>query len=217
MCNLFQNRCSADEIAAHFGIEPTQGPDVPDETIPQGGGLVVRETGNRRVLQSLSWGFPRLTAEMRASGAQPTPVNLVANLTSPMWSQLVSDPRYRCLVPMTHFAEPDGRPGSKTRTWYSVRDRPVVAWAGFCRRTPDWGSVFACMTTDSNSAVEPLNPRMPVLLEPADYDRWLHGDIRDVIDFQFRAFPSDRLQIERSDDLWVRREKKAEPQMALQL
>ena len=85
---------------------------------------------------------------------------------------------------------------------------PLIAWAGFCRRTPDWGPVFAGMTTDSNSAVEPLNPRMPVLLDPADHDRWLHGDMRDVIDFQFRAFPAERLEVERTEDLWVRRETK---------
>ena len=134
-----------------------------------------------------------------------------------MWEELVQDARYRCLIPLTHFAEPDGIPGSKTRTWFSVQGAPIFAWAGFCRRTPDWGSVFAGMTTDSNAAVAPLNPRMPVLLEPADYDRWLHGDVSDVIDFQFRAFPAERLLMEKSDDLWVRRERKPRPQMALQL
>lgn len=217
MCNLFQNRCSAEEIAAHFGVAGLSDVDVPEETIPQGRGLVVRTAGERRRLQSLSWGFPRMTAQMRVSGAQPTAVNLVANLTSPMWEQLVQDPRYRCLIPLTHFAEPEGKPGSKTRTWYSVRDRPLLAWAGFCRRTAAWGAVFAGMTSDSNSAVEPLNPRMPVLLEPGDYDHWLHGDIRDVIGFQSRTFPAERLSRETTDDLWVRREKKVPPQMALQL
>lgn len=216
MCNLFQNRCSASEIAAHFGVATTADSDVPDETIPQGRGLIVREARGQPVMHAPTWGFPRMTAEMRAQGAQPTAVNLVANLTSPMWEQLVREPRYRCLIPLTHFAEPDGKPGSKTRTWYSVCDRPLIAWAGFCRQTPDWGAVFAGMTTDSNSAVEPLNPRMPVLLDPADHARWLHGDVRDVIDFQFRPFPAERLQIERTDDLWVRRETKPKPQMALQ-
>lgn len=59
------------------------------------------------------------------------------------------------------------------------------------------------MTTDSNSAVAPLNPRMPVLLEPEDYQRWLHGPIEDVIAFQFRPFPAERLVKRVTDDLWV--------------
>lgn len=58
------------------------------------------------------------------------------------------------------------------------------------------------MTTDSNDAVAPLNPRMPVLLRPNDYERWLHGTVQDVIAFQFREMPADRLVVDRTDELW---------------
>ena len=45
--------------------------------------------------------------------------------------------------------------------------------------------------------------RMPVLLEPHEYERWLHGTIKEVIAFQFRPPPpSDRFTIEHTDDLW---------------
>jgi putative SOS response-associated peptidase YedK len=124
-----------------------------------------------------------------------------------MWERIVADPRYRCLIPVTAFGEPDGRPGSMTRTWFGVKDAPIFAWAGFCKNTPDWGPVFAGMTTDSNAAVAPLNPRMPVLLQPDEYDRWLHGQVADVIAFQYRPFPPERLTKRATDDLWVRRER----------
>jgi putative SOS response-associated peptidase YedK len=73
---------------------------------------------------------------------------------------------------LTQFAEPDGPKGWKTRTWFGVKGWPIFAWAGFCRRTEEWGLVFAGMTTASNESIMPLNDRMPVLLKPEEYDQW---------------------------------------------
>ncbi len=43
----------------------------------------------------------------------------VADLTNPMWKKVVVEPRYRCLIPITHFANPDGtrarRSGPRSR------------------------------------------------------------------------------------------------------
>lgn len=64
-----------------------------------------------------------------------------------------------------------------------------MAWAGICKNTPDFGSVFAGMTMTANEKIRPFNHRMPVLLERQEYDRWLHGSIEDVIAFQFRDPP----------------------------
>jgi putative SOS response-associated peptidase YedK len=202
MCNLFSLQSSADEVAAHFGVAPPVSVGVPSETIRGSDGLVVRETRGRRVLQTLSWGFPRLTREMREKGEAPTRVNLTADLTNPMWSDVARDARYRCIIPLTRFGEPDGPKGKMTRSWYRVVDEPLFAWAGFARNTDAFGPVFSGMTTDSNEAVSPLNPRMPVLLRPDDYERWLHGTIQDVIAFQFREVPAERLILERTDELW---------------
>ena len=113
------------------------------------------------------------------------------------------DPRYRCLIVLTHFANPDGHQGEKTRTWFSVVGQPIMAWAGFCRNTPEFGPVYAGMTMEANEAIPPTNDRMPVILAPAEYDSWLYGSIEDVIRFQFRPpIAADRLVVERTDDLW---------------
>lgn len=135
-----------------------------------------------------------------------------------MWEHMVVDPRYRCLIVLTHFANPDGAPGHKTRTWFSVKHAPVMAWAGFCRNLPDYGPVYAGMTMVANAAVMPTNDRMPVLFDPHDYDAWLHGGIRDVIGFQHRApFAAERMVVEHTEDLWRsgKLPAKAQPQLAL--
>jgi putative SOS response-associated peptidase YedK len=204
MCNLYSVRASVEEVAAYFGATLPAPLEIRDEVTPGAPGPVAREGRGGRVLQAVRWGFPYPGASPPPGQPERSkPVNLVANLTSPMWDKLVPDPRYRCLIALTRFAEPEGAPGRMTRTWYSIPEEPIFAWAGFCRNTQE-GPVYTGMTCDSNSAVAPLNPRMPVLLRPDEYDRWLHGSVEDVIAFQFRQYPADRLAVDRTDDLWCR-------------
>lgn len=191
------------EVAAHFGVEPAPEIEKPSETTEGLPGLVVWEKNGRRIMRALTWGFPRLTKEMRERGDPPGLIGLVADLTNPLWDKLVVDPRYRCLIPLTHFANPDGVSGGKTRTWFSLNDQPITAWAGFCRNLPELGPVYAGMTMEANAAIPPTNDRMPVLLAPHEYEQWLHGSIEDVIRFQFRPpVAAGRMIVERTDDLW---------------
>lgn len=39
--------------------------------------------------------------------------------------------------------------------------------------SPQWLQSFAIITTDANEAMAPIHDRMPVILHPKDYDRWL--------------------------------------------
>ena len=206
------------EVAHHFGAEMPAAIELPSETTEGALGLVLFENRGRRIMRAVTWGFRRLTREMHARGEEPGIIGLVADLTNPMWDQMALDQRYRCLVVMTHFANPDGVPGARTRTWFSLDRMPVMAWAGFCRNMPDHGPRFAGMTMEANAAVAPTNDRMPVLLDPHDCDRWLHGSIEDVIGFQFRPpFSAERFKVEKTEDLWNsgKRPPSADKQMAL--
>ena len=203
MSRLHTVRASAADIAAHFGIEPVPEVAIPQETVEGLPGLILFEKAGRRILKSVTWGFPRLTREMRERGEDPGRVGMVADLTNPMWKETVVDPRYRCLIVLTHFANPDGDEGAKTRTWFSLRNEPIMAWAGFCRNLPDIGPVYAGMTMEANEAIPPTNDRMPVLLDPHEYDQWLRGGIQEVIRFQFRPpFPASRMVVQQTEDRW---------------
>lgn len=203
MSRLHTVMATAAEVAKHFGADPATTLAVPPETVEGGLGLVVIERDRQRSLRLMRWGFPRLTREMVDRGEPPGRIGLVADLTNPLWEQTVVDPRYRCIIAITHFANPEGATGAKTRTWFSVDDQPIAAWAGFCRNTPEFGPVYAGMTMTANAAVLPTNDRMPVLLAPGEYDAWLRGSIRDVIGFQFREpIPSERVIVERTNGKW---------------
>ncbi|UVC10497.1 SOS response-associated peptidase family protein [Rhizobium sp. TH2] len=203
MSRLFTNIRPMGEIADYFGVEDEQPIAMPSETVEGTQGLIVVERDGKRLLKSLPWGFPRQTREMRLNGQPPGRIGLVAELANPMWEHLVVDPRYRCLIPITHFANPEGEAGKKTRVWFSLTDEPMAAWAGFCRSTPEFGSVFAGMTTTANDLIMPFNERMPVILRKEEWYRWLHGSISDVIEFEFREpLPSEMFNILHTRDRW---------------
>lgn len=203
MSRLFKVAADVAAIASHFNAAMPEPISVPADTVEGSPGLIVHEARGRRVLRPLAWGFPRLTREMRDRGEPPARIGLVADLTNPLWELLLAEPRYRCLIPITHFANPAGRAGEKTRTWFSLRGAPLLAWAGFCRNTPAFGPVFAAMTTDANDLIMPYNNRMPVLLGSDGHERWLHGSAADVIGFQFRQpIASEAMTIEHSETLW---------------
>lgn len=192
---------SIEQVATRFGAEAGPSIAMPAETVEGGQGIVVVARDDRRLIRSMIWGFPRPSITGGSVGVTER-VGLVADLTNPMWDGLVQDPKYRCLIPITHFANPDGEPGAKTRTWFWVKDQPIAAWAGFCRNV-DGAPIYAGMTTEANAAIPPTNDRMPVLLEDGDWDGWLGGSIADVIRYQFRPpIAAARMRVARTSDRW---------------
>jgi len=203
MSRLHTVQASVEDVARHFDAEAPEGLVIPTDTVEGCPGLVVIERDGKRHLRSFSWGFPRRDRERLERGDPPEPLGLVADLTNPMWDKIAPEPRYRCLIVLTHFGNPDGVSGSKTRTWFSVKDMPIAAWAGFCRNTPEFGAVYAGMTREANAAIPPTNDRMPVILEAHEYADWLHGSIADVIRFQFwPPIAAERMVVDRTEDRW---------------
>ncbi|WP_454884891.1 SOS response-associated peptidase [Sphingomonas oryzagri] len=209
MCNLYTERASAAEVAAHFGVSNPMATNAGGEVYPGGTGMVVREEGAVRSLQSMIWGFP-LRLKGMAPTAKPKPVNNIADLQKPMWKGLAAKPQWRCLIPLTAFAEAEGTKGAKTRTWFNVKDQLIFAWAGLWRVSDEWGPVYSGVMTDCNEAIRPVHDRMPVLLMPDEYDRWLNGAFDDALGFQQRCFPDELIEMTRTDELWVKR--KAAPE-----
>src|SRR3546814_12915532 len=96
-------------------------------------------------------------------GSKPKAVNNIADLRKPMWVGLARKPQWRCLIPLTAWAEPAGIKGSTTRTWLSLKDRPIFAGGGLWRDSAEWGPVYAGAMTDANEVEGQVHHRMPVI------------------------------------------------------
>jgi putative SOS response-associated peptidase YedK len=106
----------------------------------------------------------------------------------------------RCLIPADAFYEWQ-KIDAKTRQPFAIgmKDRSPYAFAGLWERWRDPATrepleTFTVITTDPNELLQPLHDRMPVILEPKDYDRWLQtGDpAHPPIDL-LRAFPAEQM------------------------
>jgi putative SOS response-associated peptidase YedK len=88
----------------------------------------------------------------------------------------------RCLVPADAFYEWQ-RPDANTKHPFAIAlaSGSPFALAGLWESwQPADGpklETFTILTTDPNELMEPIHNRMPVILEPKDYSRWLGSDI----------------------------------------
>ena len=116
----------------------------------------------------------------------------------------------RCLVPADGFYEWQKVDGGKQPMLIRLRSKSTFAFAGLWEvwRSPE-GPVETCtiVTTEPNAVTAPIHNRMPVILEPADYDRWLDPSqpdaqalLRPCPDDWLEAYPvSTRVNTPRND------------------
>jgi len=213
MCNLYKMTKTVDEVARLFGAVAGPPGNAGDMVYPGYPGIVVAPDGGTLRVRQMVWGFPLALKGRNGQPLKPKPVNNIRELTSFMWRYVAPRAENRCLIPLTGFCEAEGEWGAKTRTWFTVKDRPIFAWAGMWKISDEWGPVYSGLMTDCNEVVRPVHDRMPVLLHEEDYDLWLRGSLDDVIAFQDRCFPDELTSIERTADPWFKR-RTEEPKLA---
>lgn len=101
----------------------------------------------------------------------------------------------RCLIPVSGFYEWTGKKGSKTPFAIGLRNRRWFCFAGLWDRATIDGSeidTFTILTTEPNDLMAGLHTRMPVILDPSNYERWLVTSSSEV-DELFEPFESDAM------------------------
>jgi putative SOS response-associated peptidase YedK len=187
-----------------FNISPTQ--DVP----------VVRalDAGAGRRLDMLHWGLVPFWAKDPSIGSRMINARAESVHQKPAYKQAFA--RRRCLVVADGFYEWRKVPGQTKKQPYKfeMTDGEPFAFAGLWEKWQPRGSaddissdtsgdtcggdaIESCtiITTDANDLVAPVHDRMPVIIDPADYARWLDPAPADADALRslLRPFPSDRM------------------------
>jgi putative SOS response-associated peptidase YedK len=147
-----------------------------------------------RTLQLLRWGLiPSWTKDAKG-GRKPINARAETIASSPMFKAAYA--KRRCLLPIDGFFEWKAIKGSKTKQPYALamKDRSPFAVAGIWENwtRPDTDEAirtFAVITCEANELVSQIHDRMPVIIAPTDYDRWLgqEPDPRDLM----KPFPAE--------------------------
>jgi putative SOS response-associated peptidase YedK len=194
MCGRFTQERPTSELAEIFGAEDLAGSLGGRYNVaPTDEAAVVVERDDRRAITAYRWGLiPHWAADAKV-GNRLFNARAETVATSPMFREAFR--RHRCLIPVDSFyewrregavrqpyriVEPDRRPIALAGLWSGWRDRET----GEVRRT------FTIVTTAANEDMRRIHDRMPVVVPPDAWARWLDPDLPDPGELQGLLVPA---------------------------
>lgn len=169
------------DLAAWFG--PFEGEPLPPRynIAPTQPVATLRLVEGRRVLGPMRWGLiPHWAQDLKKL---PMLINARADTVAEKPSFKHALRARRCLVPADGFYEWRTEGKKKLPQYFRMQDGRPFALAGLWEdwRDPEGAHVlsFTLITTEPNALVAKIHDRMPVILPPDQYDRWLDPGLRD--------------------------------------
>jgi putative SOS response-associated peptidase YedK len=197
MCGRFTLKTRPEVLAEHFELPEVPGVKPRYNIAPTQPVAVVR-TGfeGGRELSPLRWGLIPSWADDPSIGNRM--INAQAETAAEKPAYRSAFRLRRCLVLADGFYEWAKANGAKQPHYFQLKDGSPFAFAGLWER---WAKgeepIESCtlLTTEANEAVGPVHQRMPVILEPKEYGRWLDPQRRRPEDVSaiLRPFPAERM------------------------
>lgn len=176
MCGRFATTLPNQAMAQLFNAAPANDlPDVPNYNVCPTTQIHVVEPGARRLLRPMRWGFIPHWYETPSAG--PLLINARAETIAEKPAFREACRARRCLIPCTGFYEWTKDSDGNRLPWYITRtDGAQMVFAGIWQ---DWGTgadlmrCCAMVTCAANSAMRHIHHRMPVILDPENWGKWL--------------------------------------------
>jgi putative SOS response-associated peptidase YedK len=200
MCGRFTQERPTSELAEIFEAEDlADSPGGRFNVAPTDEAAVVVQRGERRAVTAYRWGLIPHWADDPRIGNRMFNARAETLASSPAFRDAFR--RHRCLVPVDSFYE-WRRDGRSRQPFRIVRTdgRPLALaglWSGW--RDPDTGEVrrtFTIITTSPNDLVRPVHDRMPVLVPPSAWGRWLDPDPPDPAELNGLLVPAADEELE---------------------
>jgi putative SOS response-associated peptidase YedK len=178
MCGRYATARSAPDIAAFFdAYDDTPAPLAPSWNVaPTDPVPVVRMSRRRdaRVVSLARWGLvPAWAADSRGAARM---INARAETVASSAAYGPSFARRRCLVPADGWFEWARRDGVRHPHYLTPREASPLAFAGLWSAWGD-GPLLTCtiVTTAARGPLTEIHDRMPLVLPPDRWGRWLTG------------------------------------------
>jgi putative SOS response-associated peptidase YedK len=202
MCGRYTLRVAPGELAELFAVINQFDWSPRYNIAPTQSVAAVRANcdGKGRELALLKWGLiPSWAKDAKIASSL---INARAETVAEKPAFRAAFRKRRCLIAVDGFYEWQAIAGQKTKQphFIGVKDVPAFAFAGLAEHwtSPEGTPVDTCtiITTTANSLMEPIHHRMPVIVDPADYDLWLdpqRQDAQEVLPL-LKQFPAERMQ-----------------------
>ncbi|MCL1465764.1 SOS response-associated peptidase [Argonema galeatum] len=182
MCGRFSFTQSEKIVAEVFQLAsvPTLSPRyniAPTQPVPT---VLVDSDDKNRHLKMLRWGLIPSWAKDIKIGAKL--INARAETVAEKPAFRSAFKRRRCLILADGFYEWQEQEGKKQPFYFRLQDGKPFAFAGLWERWEkgEDEAIASCtiLTTESNELMGPIHDRMPVILDPKDYDKWLDPEVQ---------------------------------------
>jgi len=149
-------------------------------------------------LDPLRWGLIPYWCQDPTGGRKP--INAKSETVDRLPTFRDAYRKRRCIVPVDGFFEWKAIKGQKAKQPYAIAMKTggpfgiAGIWENWKEpRSGEWIRTFAVITTDANRLVAEIHDRMPLILAPKDYVRWLgeEPDPRDLM----KPFPSEPMRM----------------------
>jgi putative SOS response-associated peptidase YedK len=202
MCGRYALYGPVSRLREQFGIQSAfDAPDwyasyniAPSQFVP----VVRAARGGGRELVEAQWGLLPSWVTQPGKVVRPLNAKIETAAEKPMFRSAFR--RFRILVPACGFYE--WQPGPDHKQPFFIRPAGGAALfgiGGLLERHEGPDGVlhsFAILTTAANASVAPIHERMPVIVEPQDYDAWLDPEIGDPALLRELAahYPAERIE-----------------------
>jgi putative SOS response-associated peptidase YedK len=201
MCGRFARKSTQKILSDFFAIPLEEMPWFAPtfNAAPQSVQPVVRlnRDSGAREIALLRWGLVPPWAKDAKAGYSTINARAEELADKPMYREAFR--KRRCLIPADAFYEWQ-KVDAKTRQPYAfalAADQPYAfagLWETWKPRDAEPLETFTIVTTDPNELVERVYNRMPVILDPGDYGRWLDpGDPARLPSDLLRPLPAERM------------------------
>lgn len=199
MCGRFLISAEPSSIATQFGLASVPALHPRYNVAPTQDAPVIRADGGRgsaRRIDLLRWGLVPHWADSPSIGSRM--INARSETAHEKPSFRVPLRRHRCLVATDGFYEWQQLESGKQPWCIRARDNGVFAFGGlYSSWTGEDGELvtFTILTTTPNEVLAPIHDRMPVIIDPSNYEAWLDPGNEDLQALQpmFQPFPAEAL------------------------
>ena len=183
---MFDAEPPTTDLAPTYNLAPT------DEA------AVVVEREDRRAIRAFRWGLIPSWAKDERIAAKLFNARAETLATSGAFRE--SFKRRRCIVPADGFYEWQRSAGVRQPFLIHRADGAPLAFAGLWSgwRHPETEQVirtFTIITTSANAILSTVHDRMPVILEAADWARWLDPSTQDVAELEPLLAPAPEAEL----------------------
>ncbi|MCU7813473.1 MAG: SOS response-associated peptidase [Candidatus Thiodiazotropha sp. (ex Notomyrtea botanica)] len=182
MCGRFYLDVKQEKLNEYFGLQSAPSIKPRYNIAPSHEILAIRSVAQNRECSFFRWGLIPFWSKDEKIGYKT--INARAETVDSKPAYRAAFKYHRCLIPASGFYEWKTVDGGKQPYCLRPSKESLFAFAGLYERWDDKAGkeIDTCtiIVGEANRDISPIRDRMPIIIDPADFNAWLDPDTHDA-------------------------------------